>query len=484
MIIECQTCHARFRLDESKIKGRGARVKCRKCGEGIIVLKDGGTGSVSPGPVREGGLDLSSALRDSAAEMLTPAAPAASPGNLIPFPASPRTAEPEAVTGAPSAIGPFGPTEAPAEPAAEGKDEVDLMFDRLMAAGEPPSPADPGETETGSPMAVEFSPDPGTASPVARFPAEEPVSPPVGAIAEPPAEEQPLASGEGGFLISDSETLDFLKEEHRAADPLRGADISYAISADPVDLEATSLREPSISAPPPPEETADVAESPIEGNATPTGPAPDVDVPPYREAEAARPPAREIPAPPIPPARPASPISVPGAAAAALLAIVLAAAGYLGFTPAGRKTLERAAPGAAALLAGDKGGAKTASRYEVKNAIGYYESGAASQRILVIKGQVANLSATERSGIRVLAALLDNSGKTLAESTVYAGNVLSAETLRRESQEALTKELSNPLGDRLANMHVAPGKSVPFMVLFFSTPENIDSYRLEAMDNR
>ena len=40
MIIECQTCHARFRLDDSRIKGRGARVKCRKCGDSIVVLKD------------------------------------------------------------------------------------------------------------------------------------------------------------------------------------------------------------------------------------------------------------------------------------------------------------------------------------------------------------------------------------------------------------------------------------------------------------
>ena len=50
MIIECQTCHARFRLDESRIKGRGARVKCRKCGDSIVVLKDG-----APPPRRRAG---------------------------------------------------------------------------------------------------------------------------------------------------------------------------------------------------------------------------------------------------------------------------------------------------------------------------------------------------------------------------------------------------------------------------------------------
>ena len=39
MIIECQACRARFQLDESRIKGKGARIRCRKCGESIIVMK-------------------------------------------------------------------------------------------------------------------------------------------------------------------------------------------------------------------------------------------------------------------------------------------------------------------------------------------------------------------------------------------------------------------------------------------------------------
>jgi hypothetical protein len=44
--------------------------------------------------------------------------------------------------------------------------------------------------------------------------------------------------------------------------------------------------------------------------------------------------------------------------------------------------------------------------------------------------------------------------------------------------------MANPLGERLANMDDAPGKAVPFMVLFFDAPprEQIDSYRLEAKD--
>ncbi len=106
MIIECQTCHARFRLDESRIKGRGARVKCRKCGDSIVVLKDGAP--APPAPAGDGFFDLGSAVRDSAGE-----APASPPpaGNLIPFTAKPRPAEPAAP----------GPSSPALEEAAPGK---------------------------------------------------------------------------------------------------------------------------------------------------------------------------------------------------------------------------------------------------------------------------------------------------------------------------------------------------------------------------
>jgi hypothetical protein len=119
----------------------------------------------------------------------------------------------------------------------------------------------------------------------------------------------------------------------------------------------------------------------------------------------------------------------------------------------------------------------------LRNVIGYYESGASSPRILVIKGQVANLSGAEKSGIRVVAALLDNTDRVLAQTSVYAGNVLTGEAIRKADRETISKTLGNRFGEGLANMHVAPDKSIPFMVVFFDAPENIDSYKLEAKEN-
>ena len=115
--------------------------------------------------------------------------------------------------------------------------------------------------------------------------------------------------------------------------------------------------------------------------------------------------------------------------------------------------------------------------------IGYYESSSASPKILVIKGQVANISNVEKSGIRVSATLLDNTDAILVQQAVYAGNMLSGEAIRKGDRVALSKTLGNRFGEGLSNMHVAPGKTIPFMVVFFDAPSGMDSYRLEAKDS-
>ncbi|MGZ8447764.1 MAG: zinc-ribbon domain-containing protein, partial [Candidatus Deferrimicrobiaceae bacterium] len=337
MIIECQTCHARFRLDESRIKGRGARVKCRKCGNSIVVLKGSAPNPAPPTPGGGDLFDLGSAIRDPTG------APPVSPfqvGNLIPFPAPSRQEE----SFPPS---PFSSAEE--GPAPGGKDEVDLAFDRVLFASteisspsiaeteaEIPAPAEPGvpgDRETSAGTGSRPGPDLGALT--LDLEQEEKLDLPPAADPEPtfgeppPAEPAAAFHGEGGFLISDSEILDFLKEKHPDAGseaPPDVGDISLGISSIPVDESRSSLREPDAS-----RTSGDVD---LEGNVTPP-PAPLVETPPLREATPAPAPTVESAAPPVFPVS-ESPRrrSVAGpavAAALAVLAVLLAAGGYLGF---------------------------------------------------------------------------------------------------------------------------------------------------------
>jgi len=486
MIIECHTCHTRFRLDESRIRGRGARVRCRKCGDSIVVLKDSAPTPPPPAPGGEGFFDLGSAVRNSG-ESSGPPPPV---GNLIPFPAPFRPAEPIASESSSPAL----------EPEAPGKDEVDMAFDQALSApAEASSPAI-GETEAEIPVHVEdetlpgagprpeldlgaFTLDLGSEEKLELPPPPEPETP----FGEPPAVEPSTEfRGEGGFLISDSDTLDFLQEKHLdagAQSPPGIGDISLEISSAPIDETRSNLRESDT--PPTPREETDSptpGEIAFEGNVTPPAAAPAIEVPPNREAEPAPEPPVESPVRRGSPAQEfPRPRSSAGPAVAAVLALVLAAGGYLGLTTSGRKTLEGAIPGVSALWGG-KPVASAAAKYDLRNVIGYYESGSASPRILVIKGQVANLSAVEKSGIRVHATLLDNTDAVLMQTAVYAGNVLSGEALRKGDRDTVSKSLGNRFGEGLANMHVGPGKSVPFMVVFFDAPANMDSYKLEAKE--
>ena len=487
MIIECQTCHARFRLDESRIKGRGARVKCRKCGESIVVLKD--SAPPPPPPGGDGFFDLGSAVRDSAGESPRTPPPV---GNLIPFPAPSRPVEP-------------GTKEFPSpalEAAGPGKDEVDLAFDRVLSAGaEAPSPSlweteaeIPSPAEADALVGPEALPGPETrpeldlgALILDLGPEEKLDLPPaveLESLSGGPSAAEPSTEfrGEGGFLISDSDALNFLQENHRSAEleaPRGVGDISLEITSTPGDGGSSFLREPE--APPTPREdwaSPPSEESSLEGNVTPPAAEPVVETPPYREAEPV--PARAV----EPPVRHESPRprSSAGIAVAVVVAVLLTAGGYLGLTPSGRKTLERAIPGAAALWGG-KPAASGEPKYDLRNVIGYYEGGSASRRILVIKGQVANLSTVEKSGIRVQATLLDNTDAVLAQQAVYAGNMLSGEAIRKGDRDTLSKTLGNRFGEGLANMNVAPNKAIPFMVLFFDAPATMDSYKLEAKDS-
>jgi len=367
-------------------QGKGARVKCRKCGDSIVVLKGGAPEPVLPSPGGDGSFDLSSAVRDTAEIPASPARPTV--GNLIPFPAPSRPDEPAA------------PAGGPAQEQERERDEVDLVFDRLLSGGGRNRPRSPGKRrrrlpptpKTAYPRSAKLPP-PGAPFGVglrdadARLQARGETRPPSCPCRGAAPREQQRAEvasefrAEGGFLISDSETLDFLKEDRPAAGakaPPLGDGFSRAISSAPGGEADSFPREPGPP-PPPPEDRVSAAPGaiPLEGNATlcrrPDG-CPDAP----GGGACASVPGRAIGASGIPGAGIPRPRSSAGLAIAAGIAFLLAAAGYLGLTASGRKTLEGAIPGVAALWGG-KAAAPEESKYDLRNVIGYYESGVASR---------------------------------------------------------------------------------------------------------
>lgn len=489
MIIECPACRARFRLDEAKIKGKGARVRCRRCGESILVLKPVEIPPASAVEAGSGMLDLRSAVRESLDERpaSVPSTHAASmppsPFPTVGFdPAAHEGEEPPPVAPTPGIGEPHVvPPIAEAAPAHE-KDEVDTAFEKFLVPGPPggePLPEAEKEEFAGvEGLTVDFRPE--EKMDFSLGSADEPLFDLTGketpAVVEPPVEEpfRGAATAEPttpDFLMSDKDSLGFLREEHEKETRLDVFDISTSLRQEP----QGSAGPPEIPVAPPPMDflTRDVEPPPPESPAeSALPPLPTKETPAGREPFRPRPPESRTAA---------TPLLRPSLVALVLLFVGLAGGGaYLGFTKSGQELLRGLVPGMESLWLQGKG--KPGPQYDVRNLIGYYEPATNAGNLFIIKGQVTNVGRSRKSGTRVQAALLDSNDNPVAEKTCYAGNVLAGETLRVASREKIEAALSNRFGDKLVNMDVAPGKSVPFMVVFFNAPEGISAYRLEAKD--
>jgi len=166
-------------------------------------------------------------------------------------------------------------------------------------------------------------------------------------------------------------------------------------------------------------------------------------------------------------------------AMAFLVLLIAGGVGYFGFTASGQEVLERFVY---TVRSKWLGGAAAGPLYDIRKVTGEYEINDVAGKLFVIKGQVANVGRTRTSGIRVHAALLDSKRQPMVERTCYAGNVLTGETLRTATREKIEEALANRFGDRLVNMDVPPGKSLPFTVVFFDPPGGIDSFRVTAIE--
>jgi len=211
MIIECPACRTRFRLDEAKIKGRGARVRCRRCGEPIIVLKPEEPQAAAAKDAGGGFLDLRSVVRESMGETSEKAPP--------------EPSLPAGLSG--------------------GKDEADAAFKKDFATRRTEKPSPAREEKESAPLpdlAVDFRP-------------EEKID--IDLPAEPPKE-----TAMPDFLIGGGETPDFLKEEYKGGEKGERFDISTSLRQEPQDFFIpTGTPEPLPFVAPPMESTIPPADS-------------------------------------------------------------------------------------------------------------------------------------------------------------------------------------------------------------------------------
>lgn len=101
--------------------------------------------------------------------------------------------------------------------------------------------------------------------------------------------------------------------------------------------------------------------------------------------------------------------------------------------------------------------------------------------ILVIQGTAVNDFDYSVSKIRVRGKILDNAGKLLGETEVFAGNILTDEELVKFTDKEILDDLSKPEGSDVSNVSIAPKGKIPFMVTFINPPKEVDEFIIELV---
>lgn len=113
----------------------------------------------------------------------------------------------------------------------------------------------------------------------------------------------------------------------------------------------------------------------------------------------------------------------------------------------------------------------------------YYVDNRVIGQLFVIKGRATNNHATAQSELRVKGTLYQKEGAPLLHQAAYCGNIISNEELETSSIESLNNQMSNPFGTALSNVNVAPGQSLPFMIVFTGLPEEFNEFSVEPVSS-
>ena len=470
MIIQCEQCQTKFKLDDARVAEKSIKVRCARCRHVFTVD--------SPPAVEE-----SAALwEDSALLAEEHAAETAGLETAIEF-------EPEAAAEEPAAeesglLDTFAFESEDEGPAAEtppplDEEETDFTF----PSAEEPAPVIEEEKSTDDLDfgAFDFGDD--TAETAAE---EQNIDISQQAAAAPPKKEVSGLDFSDDDMFGeissapeeDEETLSFDMGMDDFADSMGSSDGSAAdqtdsfspqekpaetpFSLDDLDFgdELTSVAVQQVS----PEElqpSKDILFTPM----APAEPQFSVDA---FEAAAPAEPLREEPAP-----APVSRLKEKPRMSGMLVFLWVMIVGLVVFYGVwGFKTLTESGKGEGAIT-------QETGRISVRGVEATYVKNKKLGNLLIIKGEAINEYSKPRASIQVKGLVFGANGEEVASKTAFCGNPLTTEQLSTMSMEKIEAAMANQFGDSLANMEVAAGASIPFVIVIPAPPAGATDYGVE-----
>lgn len=117
----------------------------------------------------------------------------------------------------------------------------------------------------------------------------------------------------------------------------------------------------------------------------------------------------------------------------------------------------------------------------VKNPVGAFMTNQEAGEIFVVTGEAVNNFREPRAAIQVRATIMGPKGETLRQKTAYCGNALSNEQLATLPMAKIEGTMANQFGDSLANLGVQPGKGIPFVIVFSGVPKEAAEFGVEIV---
>ncbi|MCF8085533.1 MAG: zinc-ribbon domain-containing protein [Desulfohalobiaceae bacterium] len=104
--------------------------------------------------------------------------------------------------------------------------------------------------------------------------------------------------------------------------------------------------------------------------------------------------------------------------------------------------------------------------------------------MLVIEGKAENESGGPKTGIRLRATVFDQQGNKLRSKEFFCGKSVSLAQLQSSSKKELESAYTSDLARLKERQRVGAGEAVPFMVLFFSPPQEMAEFSLKVLGAR
>jgi len=446
MIIQCEQCRTKFRLDDSRVKDAGVKVRCAKCKHIFTVRKEladipqeiapqagfaamldqtAGTGEQSP------------ATTPFMTEHAGTSAATTWDVHASPFEGSIAENSSETAGLVQSEPAVEEPAFAAAVPAGLGS-QVESDWEKALKPDATPFPGIENdsvdqELPTTPPEADKTGLAPEAAADSDLFPFLSPDKPAEG-ISQPPV-----------FPEFTAETV-VAEEKTEEPKTVEADTFSFAAAGTAPEVAATAVKQP----PEEPPAAQITAAAPLDGQQPVAAPAA-----PEPAAPAAQ---EELPPLSISSRRKQSPL-----VKILLVVLLLVAAAALYFQYGGA-LLSKFYPKSAT-----EQGSITLRSIDAS-----YVKNESAGELLVISGEAVNNFTTPRSAIQVKGVVYGNNNQILVSKNAFSGNIIPKDQLATMPLDKIEAAMANQFA--LDNLEVAPGKTVPFMIVISKLPEGAANF--------